>query len=108
MYDQTVGPLLNMRFTFFGSRRVSRHDAGGFDYVDVTVDRSESDFQLPSTFGGVSGSGLWLLDLQCSETDYRVGALILSGVAFYEKFNTPARQTGIRCHGMKSLYEHRP
>jgi hypothetical protein len=68
------------------------HEHGGFDYVDMLLDRKD-DPELPSSYGGLSGSGLW---------QFQDGSASLEGVVFYEF--TEATKHYVRCHARKSIY----
>lgn len=65
-----------------------RYEIGEFDYAEVGVEyTSEND--LPPTFGGASGGGLWKLPLSGvkrndGEFDLEAGNPVLAGVLFYE------------------------
>lgn len=75
----------------------------GFDYFDVAVNPNPQD-DIPDTFQGMSGGGLWKVLLSCTGNlqDVRVSDTILSGVIFYE---LKEDHRVIRSHGAKSIYE---
>lgn len=75
-----------------------------FDYVDLRYDRLSRP-NLPHSFGGIRGSGLWQVKLPKSRStgDIAVGSLHLEGVAFNQVALSPDIGL-IRCHGRKSLY----
>jgi len=80
-------------------------EAEGFDYLEVGVDRVTTP-DLPNSFGGVSGGGLWHFNVirpPGSADLFWDGRIQLEGVAFYETAVDSGRQL-IRCHGRKSLY----
>jgi hypothetical protein len=96
--------LMGMRLFAASDPDVSEQD--GFDYVDLRFDR-QSRPNLPLSFGGISGAGLWQVKLLKSRTTgtVSVGSVHLEGVAFYQVPLTD--HVGlIRCHGRKSLYSH--
>lgn len=76
-----------------------------YDYFDLPV-AYENDNDLPKSFKGVSGGGLWYVPLFKSASDpkkIQVGQPSLMGVAFYETAINDC-VTAIRCHGPKSIY----
>lgn len=94
---------LEERVAFSGP--TERRESGGYDYIDVTVDDVAVP-NLPTTFGGVSGGGLWHIPLAFDEETGRIGYgrnLELEGVAFWE-IRVSAGRRAIRCHGRHSIY----
>ena len=84
------------------------HEADGFDYVEMQIDYRQPDQELPASFGGCSGGGVWQVPLrknaagELEEEDY-----LLSGVVFYQtKVDDGIRR--LKCHGRKSIYEKVP
>jgi len=77
---------------------------GGFDYVDVGVDKYHTP-GVPTHFGGVSGGSLWQFVLHRSTEGevYWRGAAHLLGVAI-RQLDIPFGRCVVRCHGPKSLY----
>jgi hypothetical protein len=77
----------------------------GFDFVDLSYFH-EGRPDLPQSYGGISGSGLWHLPIS-RDGD---GTIVwnreahLEGVAFFQKAAN-AVEGVIRCHGRTSLYE---
>lgn len=70
------------------------HERDGFDYLDFDLKQKDTLIP-PSSYAGMSGSGLW---------EVRKGALdspLLVGVAFCQS----ADRSYVRCHGPKSVYE---
>ncbi len=83
---------------FLGPETV--HEREGLDYLDYEMDLT---FPLPRTFGGVSGGGVWNVDLYYSpETKKIEWIMSLHGVAFYELAIVNERRP-IRCHGPQSI-----
>ena len=86
----------------------NRYDIGEFDYIEAGVSyTSEND--LPPTFGGASGGGLWKFPLSGSKQndgklDLEAGNPVYAGVIFYET-HREENYRRIRCHGPKSLYK---
>ncbi len=89
---------------FFGPSIPGRHERDGYDYVDVAVNSNLPD--VPQSFGGVSGGGLWEIGL--SKTRSRIiswdGARRFRGVAFWQQPPTPDGRSMIRCHGPHSIF----
>lgn len=85
---------------------------GKFDYLETTVDY-EFAKDLPETFGGVSGGGLWRFSLRQGDrcNDMTTATLssdfALAGVAFYEERSSDSKMT-LRYHGPDSIYEILP
>lgn len=75
----------------------------GYDYLDLHARLGDTD--VPNTFGGTSGGGLWQVRIvQHPDNQLEVHEVILSGVIFYES----AVRDGIRIlrsHGRASVYE---
>jgi hypothetical protein len=60
--------------------------ANGFDYIELGCDRSSSA-SVPDSFGGVSGGGVWKVEIDSpdgSAGSEILGEVILCGVAFYQ------------------------
>lgn len=93
-----------LRLTVFASWIDGAMTRDGFDYVDLAYDR-EGRPEIPTSFGGISGSGLWQVPLVKSTSTGAISwsEVHLEGVAFYQK---PAarRQGVIRCHGRESVF----
>ncbi|MCP4685942.1 MAG: hypothetical protein GY867_10935 [bacterium] len=87
------------------SRKPSFQCRGEFDYVDLPVNYRDND--LPETFGGMSGGGLWLVPLERdidSPNHIHVRYPTLMGVVFYQ--SAPENGSRIlRCHGARSIYD---
>lgn len=82
------------------------HD-GEFDYLEVRIDYGQRS-DLPLSFGGMSGGGLWQVLLRRDAAgDIEPEEYILSGVTF---FQTAVEQDvrKLRCHGRKTVYEYVP
>jgi len=76
-----------------------------YDYFDVPA-FYEGDNDLPETFAGVSGGGLWFVPLSKSTSKpetIQVHHPTLMGVAFYQTGVEDSCRV-IRCHGAKSIY----
>jgi len=84
------------------------HQRANWDYLDLGINLSKNP---PSSFGGMSGGGLWQIDIERYEDKdgtllWRPGAA-LEGVAFYQSKPANGRRF-IRCHGRRSLYLNVP
>lgn len=84
---------------------------GDYDYFMYPVSE-EGRKDAPTSWGGMSGGGLWQVPLKREGNGY-IGVrpdqdkeldLFLSGILFYQVPNTDT-QCGVKCHGRKSIYE---
>jgi len=83
---------------FLGPEKVQERD--GLDYLDYEMDLSFTE--VPRTFGGVSGGGVWrvyLYSAQDGEIDWKMS---FHGTAYYE-LEIVNEHRPIRCHGPKSI-----
>jgi hypothetical protein len=82
-----------------GMPELYTHDQ--WDYFDT-----QAALRPPSnatTFGGVSGGGLWRVQIHHSPESGRIESkVVLEGVAFYE-FGTANGKGIVRCHGTQSI-----
>lgn len=88
---------------FFSSvEKAQEHQ--GYDYFDLRADVKLID--VPSSFVGVSGGGLWQVDLLKKKDGEIVWdeKRYFRGVAFWESEETNGCRM-IRCHGPKSIFE---
>ncbi len=92
-------------FNLSGCSGVEREWADGdYDYLDLPV-LYEKGIELPISFGGISGGGVWQVPLWKTEQgEIRAKEPIFSGVAFYQTAIVDRRRT-IRCHGRRSVYD---
>lgn len=85
-----------------------RYDRDGFDYIEVGA-RPSNRFDLPKSFGGASGGGLWKMKLtgrrDGGKLTITAGNPVLAGVIFYE-YDLNESYRRIRCHGPQSVYVH--
>ena len=88
---------------FFGGV-TQTHSIAGFDYYDTRADLWLDG--VPSSFGGVSGGGLWQVGLSISKSgDYSWdGKRHFRGVAFWQS-SAIDEQRIIRFHGPTSIFE---
>ncbi len=83
-----------------------RFEKYGFDYLDIVASIS-NDGNHPHSYRGLSGGGIWRIDLTRRKSEdnskLRINEIILAGIAFYE---TPisGNERTLRCHGGKSIY----
>jgi hypothetical protein len=84
-----------------GANRIYRRC--GYDYVDMWVEYKGNNLP-PSTFGGISGGGLWQVTYTGGAKDIRTDRYLLAGIPFAE---TPIEGNlrSIKCHGRKSIYQ---
>ncbi len=87
---------------FSNIRQMHLHE--GYDYLDASVKLNLPD--VPSTFGGLSGGGLWEVRLSRTKGGKisRDGIPHFRGVAFWETEESDGRRA-IRCHGPGSIFE---
>lgn len=80
------------------------HLEGGYDFIDLSAKMDLPD--VPSSFGGVSGGGLWEVGLSIGKS----GKIFwdekrnFRGVAFWQSAKSDGRRV-IRCHGPRSIFE---
>ncbi len=89
-------------FTGFTSIE-NRREHANYDLCDVGVDYSLHD-DLPKSFGGYSGGGLWHVVVT---EDEKVGhrSPMFAGVIFYQEQISGTRKI-LRCHLTNSVYRH--
>lgn len=80
------------------------HQRAGYDYVDGGVDFGLEG--VPSSFGGVSGGGVWEIELSKNADGVLswTGNRSFRGVAFWES-DWENHGKRIRAHGPKSIYQ---
>ena len=84
---------------------------GDFDYVETIADPINAK-GLPSTYGGVSGAGLWRVPINKKLREPLTAAtmsekFVFAGVAFYEEHMADGRMK-IRYHGPETVYRRVP
>jgi hypothetical protein len=79
---------------------------GEHDYLEVRVPYApDTEAQLPKSFGGLSGGGLWQVTLQKPPNgQLEPGDPILSGVIFYQTAIDQGLRR-LRCHGRRTVHE---
>jgi hypothetical protein len=81
----------------------SEYETDGYDYLDMTVEYKEGE-NIPTSFGGISGGGLWQVKLKGERADQLEPIQYLySGVPFYQSALRDNRRI-IKCHGRRSIY----
>lgn len=80
------------------------HQRDGYDYLDLSADIGLSG--VPQSFGGVSGGGLWEINLSIDKSQKISwdGKRHFRGVAFWQSAIYDGRRD-IRCHGPQSIFE---
>ena len=79
-------------------------ERGNFDYISLPVVYGTKS-EAPVSFGGMSGGGLWQVQLITGPSGkIKPKALLLSGVVFYQE-KTINERGGIICHGRSSVYQ---
>jgi hypothetical protein len=80
----------------------SERNEDGYDILDVNI-TSYPDFPLPTSFGGMSGGGLWRIYFVEKDGAPTVVDKRLIGVPFYQT-RSDAGITTITCHGPEGIY----
>lgn len=79
-------------------RIVSQYQSGAFDLLKFEIERDQG-LELPSSFEGTSGGGIWRLFYELGPTQtINLVEKRLTGVAFFQR---PGEIVG---HGPKSIY----
>jgi hypothetical protein len=86
--------LKNRQFTTFAPQKTT-HDA--LEYIEITWSIDNPD--APTSWGGVSGAGLWLVDPAASNG-------ILAGLAFCEQRAQPTERGFVRCHSRRDVQQY--
>lgn len=77
---------------------------GDHDYFAFPVSYGARSV-APTSFGGMSGGGLWQVTLtRDPQGDIRPKKLLFSGAVFYQVATTDT-QCGVKCHGPSSVYK---
>jgi hypothetical protein len=100
--DETI-----IQTTVFASTISGTAERDGHDYLELFINRDgKPSGYLPSSYGGISGSGLWRVDVRRSG---RGGVFVpddgiaLEGLAFWEE-PREGLHGFLRCHGRASIY----
>lgn len=101
-HERRTSTLNAVGRTFF-SLAQETHERENWDYVDVGAQMSLAD--VPKSFGGVSGGGLWIVNIKNTDASLTWDRKRhFRGVAFWQTEIKEDRST-IRCHGPKSIYD---
>ncbi len=76
---------------------------GNFDYLDFPVSHEVRPEDAPTSYGGMSGGGIWQVPLKRRDAEFMHLPPVLGGVMFYQHPTTDT-QCGIRGHGPHSIY----
>ena len=79
------------------------HARDGFDFFDFPVSHT-GRAGAPINWGGMSGGGIWQVQLKRIDGQLTHMTPILSGIAFYQHPTSETR-CGIKAHGRRSIYE---
>jgi len=80
----------------------NEYSAAEYDYLDIVVNYKND---LPSSFCGLSGGGVWQVLLENSSDGSTVEKdTVFSGVAFYQS-EVANNERVIKCHGRRSVYK---
>ena len=102
VYGQFSAKHADLTIAGFFSLVEQGHERNGFDYLDLGVAMVQPD--VPSTFGGISGGGLWkVLVFEAEEGQYK-WLRSIQGVVFYQT-EVAAGRRFVRSHGRRSIYE---
>lgn len=76
-----------------------------YDYLEILVDWEGREKDIPRTFGGMSGGGIWQVEMVVSANGLiEPLSPILSGMVFYET-EVVGGQRKLRGHGRQSIHE---
>lgn len=77
-----------------------------YDYLSIEVDWEGRESDIPRSFGGMSGGGVWQSIMAMNQTgEIRVERTVLSGVVFCESAVINGKLT-LKCHGRRSAYRN--
>jgi hypothetical protein len=76
----------------------------GFDYIEVLVEYEEEN-ELPKSFGGISGGGLWYVPVVIEDGVPKAARYLLAGTPISETAEIVDGKRTILCHGWKSIYD---
>lgn len=89
-------------FSGFG-RPEEPQTSGDHDYFEMPIDYDATE--MPESWGGMSGGGLWHLEqLKRRDGDIVASGISLSGILFYQWFG-PSGIRSVRAHGRRSVYD---
>ena len=83
-----------------------RYEKNSYDYIELDITYKESK-ELPESFGGTSGAGVWKVFLKIQPDDtfenMTFDPPVLSGLVFYQTDKESNRRR-LRCNGGKTIY----
>jgi hypothetical protein len=97
--------LYGYAFSTGPRKNPNRPPENDYDYIELGCDRPSSPM-MPNSFGGVSGGGLWKVELDSPDGmpgSERLGEVTFCGVVFYED-EIDTQNPYVRCHGPGSVY----
>src|SRR5882672_2271471 len=78
------------------------------DYIEIDVSGISKNPELPASFGGMSGGGVWQVPMHRGQDNIIAAQeVILSGVIFYQTALANDART-LRCHGRQTVYQNLP
>jgi len=97
--------LLGNELLFGDGEIVREYEEKNLDFYDFNISFGDG-VQPPSSYGGVSGGGLWQISLWKDEARDKspISDLTLLGLAYYQNVSSDGRLF-IKCHGQKCVYE---
>jgi hypothetical protein len=94
--------LLSLRGLCGAGRASRQYVDGGYDYIEINVEYANNQ-NIPISFGGVSGGGLWQVTIRQASAALEPVRYFLCGVPFYQSELNNNRRF-IRCYGRESTY----
>ena len=83
----------------------NEYEDAGYDYIELSIEYGNINPELPNSFGGVSGSGVWQVPLiKTADGKLHADEYVLSGVAFYQT-DMKGNHRILKCHGRKTIYK---
>jgi len=80
------------------------YENNGYDYLEMSIKYESHNKNLPNSFGGVSGGGIWQVPLsRNNQGSLEPDEYILSGVIFYQT-QLQENQRFLRGHGRNVIY----
>ncbi len=96
-------PAIKLRPFCWVCEAIRIYKKEAYDYIETEVYYNQGE-KLPSSFGGISGGGLWqVLVEKKSEEELISKRYLFSGVVFYQSSISDDRRV-IKCHGRESIY----
>lgn len=87
------------------ARATNERQSGEHDYIEIAAEYGKG-LNVPASFGGYSGGGIWQVTYQEVENRrLNVIDVVFSGVTFYQS-EIKDQLRFITCHGRRSVYEY--